>query len=101
MSIVESLMYTAFGSWPDITFSVTALSRYNVQPFEMHTIAAKRVLRYLKTTLEFRIYYQRLPHSANSITIIGYTNSDQWAGNVTTRKSASWRICVRPWIYQF
>jgi hypothetical protein len=32
LSMVGSLMYTALGSQPDITFSVTALSRYNVQP---------------------------------------------------------------------
>jgi hypothetical protein len=92
LSMVGSLMYAALGSRPDIAFSVTALSRYNVQPLEMHVTAAKRVLRYLKTTSEFRIHYQRLPHPANShphepyITIIGYTDSD-WAGNVTTRKS--------------
>jgi len=57
LSMVGSLMYAALGSRPDITFSVTALSRYNVQPLEMHTTAAKRVLRYLKTTAGFRIHY--------------------------------------------
>jgi hypothetical protein len=93
-------MYAALGSRPDIAFSVTALSRYNVQPLVMHATAAKRVLRYLKTTSEFRIHYRRLssthpvylhpanthPHDTTHINIIGYTDSD-WAGNVTTRKS--------------
>jgi len=83
LSIVGSLMYTALGSRPDIAFSITALSRYNVIPLEMHTTAAKRVLRYLKTTVGFQIHYRRLP---NPITIVGYTDSD-WAGNLTTRKS--------------
>jgi len=83
LSMVGSLMYAALGSRPDIAFSVTALSRYNVQPLEMHATAAKRVLRYLKTTAGFRIHYRRLP---NPITIVGYTDSD-WAGNLTTRKS--------------
>jgi len=41
LSIVGSLMYAALGSRPDIAFSVTALSRYNVQPLEMHLTAAK------------------------------------------------------------
>jgi len=81
--MVGSLMYAALGSRPDIAFSFTALSRYNAQPLEMHATAAKRVLRYLKTTAGFRIHYRRLP---NPITIIGYTDSD-WAGNLTTRKS--------------
>jgi len=82
LSMVGLLMYAALGSRLDIAFSVTALSRYNVQPLEMHATAAKRVLRYLKTTAGFRIHYQRLP---NHITIVGYTDSD-WAGNLTTRK---------------
>jgi len=46
-------MYAALGSRPDIAFSVTALSWDNVQPLEMHPMAAKRVLRYLKTTAGF------------------------------------------------
>jgi len=83
LSMVGSLMYAALGSQLDIAFSVTALSRYNIQPFEMHATAAKRVLRYLKTTAGFRIHYRRLP---NPITIVGYTDSD-WAGNLTTQKS--------------
>jgi len=90
LSMVGSLMYAALGSRPDIAFSVTALSRYNVQPLEMHATAAKRVLRYLKSTSEFRIHYRRLPSHIQShdmpINIIGYTDSD-WAGNLTTRKS--------------
>jgi len=56
----------------------------------MHVTAAKRVLRYLKSTSEFRIHYQRLPSHIQShntpINVIGYTDSD-WAGNLTTRKS--------------
>jgi hypothetical protein len=86
LSMVGSLMYAALGSRPDIAYSVTALSRYNVQPLEMHITAAKRVLRYLKTTSDLQIHYRRLPLSNNCISIIGYTDSD-WAGNLKTRKS--------------
>jgi len=97
LSMVGSLMYAALGSRLDIAFSVTTLSQYNVQPVEIHATAAKRVLRYLKTTAEFRIHYRRLtsypqsPQNSLSINIIGYTNSD-WAGNLTTCKSV--RGCV-------
>ena len=66
LSMVGSLMYAALGSRPDIAYSVTALSRYNIQPLEMHTMAAKRVLRYLKTTSDFRIHYRRLPLSSHN-----------------------------------
>ena len=60
LSMVGSLMYAAVGSRTDIAFSVTALSRYNIQPLEMHAKGAKRVLRYLMTTAEFQIHYRRL-----------------------------------------
>jgi len=99
LSIVGSLMYAALGSRPDIAFSVSALSRYNVQPLEMHLTAARRVLRYLKTTSELRIHYRRLGQSHGDyppaksshvynphISVVGFTDSD-WAGNLTTRKS--------------
>jgi len=57
LSIVGSLIYAALGTRPDITFSVTVLSRYNVEPLEMHLTTARRVLRYLKTTSELYIHY--------------------------------------------
>ena len=57
LSMVGLLIYAALGSRPDIAFSVTVLSRYNVQPLKMHTTATKRVLQYLKSTSEFRIHY--------------------------------------------
>jgi len=84
LSIVGSLMYAVLGSRPDIAFSVTALSRYNVQPLEMHLTAAKRVLRYLKVTSNLSIHYQRLSHS--ELSTVGYTDSD-CAENLKTRKS--------------
>ena len=81
LSIVRSFIYVALGSRPDIAFSVNAVSRYNIQPLEMPTMVAKRVLQYQKTTTRLRIHYRRLP---NPISIIIYTDSD-WAG---------WRMCI-------
>jgi hypothetical protein len=60
LSIVGSLMYAALGSRPDLAFSVTALSRYNVQPLEMHLTAARRVLRYLKNNIRTSALTHRL-----------------------------------------
>jgi len=86
-------MYAAFGSKPDIAFSVAAVSRYNVQPLEIHLTTTRRVLRYLKMTSELHIHYRRLPYShANyshvhnsPISVVDFMDSD-WAGNLTTRK---------------
>jgi len=97
LSNVGSLMYAALGTRPNIAFSVTALSRYNVEPLEMHLTAARRVLLYLKTTSELCIHYRRLRNSHDNnppmsyvpnshISVVGFTDSD-WAGNLATRKS--------------
>ena len=77
-------MYAALGSWPDIAFSVMALSRHNVQPLAIHLTAAKPVLRYLKATSSLSIHYRHLPNS--ELSAVGFTDSD-WAGNLKTRKS--------------
>ena len=50
-------MYAAIGTRPDIAFAVAALSRYNVKPYHVHLIAAKRVLRYLKATADVKLVF--------------------------------------------
>ena len=49
-SMVGSIMFAALGTRPDVAFAVGVLSRYKSRPLTMHFTAAKRVIRYLKTT---------------------------------------------------
>lgn len=51
-SLVGSLRYIC-NSRPDISFGVGLVSRFMDDPRHSHWIAAKRILRYLKGTLEF------------------------------------------------
>jgi len=55
--VVGSLMYAALATWPDISFAVTALSHYYSKQFTSHMTAAKRVLKYLKSTTDFRLHF--------------------------------------------
>ena len=82
LSIVWSLMYAALDTCPDISFCVTALSRSNSTPLQMHLTAAKRVLRYLKHTMNHQIHYLQ----AQTVPLTGFTDSG-WAGRTATRKS--------------
>ena len=52
------------------------------KPLESHWIAAKRVLRYLKGTVNFGIMYT----DNCDVELTGYSDSD-WAGNLDDRKS--------------
>jgi hypothetical protein len=86
LSMVGSLMYAALGTRPDLAFCVTSLSRHNSRPLAMHLTAAKRALRYLKSTANLKIHYDVATSNDESSTVTGFTDSD-WAGNLTTRKS--------------
>ena len=60
------------------------LSQYLVEPTRVHLGDAKHVMRYLKGTLDFGLYYN-IDHDFR---LVGYTDSD-WAGSVSDRKSTS------------
>ncbi|XP_074282806.1 phenylcoumaran benzylic ether reductase POP1-like [Silene latifolia] len=54
------------------------------KPSEVHMGTAKRILRYLKGTLEFGVFYQ----PCDNPRLIAYSDSD-WAGSVDDMKSTS------------
>ena len=59
--IVGSLMYLASATWPDISFAVSKLSRFVLNPRDTHWHALERVLRYLKGTMIYGIHYTGYP----------------------------------------
>ncbi|KAL0297766.1 UNVERIFIED_CONTAM: Retrovirus-related Pol polyprotein from transposon TNT 1-94 [Sesamum radiatum] len=59
--IIRSLQYLANGTRPDISFSVSKLTRYTSCPDKTHLGALDRVLRYLKGTMSLAIHYGRFP----------------------------------------
>ena len=81
--IIGSLMYLTT-TRPDLQFSVSLLSRFMSSPTTLHVQAAKKVLRYLKGTIDFGIWYKR----GGGGELLVYTDSD-FAGDVDTRKSTS------------
>ena len=90
LSIIGSLMYAALGTRPDIAFAVTKLSQYNHEPRTSHLTAAKRVLRYLKSTITYGLQFSKDANSRRlgPYKLVGYTDAD-WAGNPQDRKSIS------------
>ncbi|KAA3468613.1 laccase-2-like [Gossypium australe] len=69
---------------PDIMFAVSMLSRFMHCCNEQHLQAAKRVLRYIKGTLSYRVLYNK----AENLRLKGYTDSD-WASSSDDMKSTS------------
>ncbi|KAJ9539132.1 hypothetical protein OSB04_031865 [Centaurea solstitialis] len=82
-AIIGSLLYLT-ASRPDIVFSTGVCARYQCDPRESHLSAVKRILRYLKGTPDFGLWYPK----DSGFELIAYTDSDH-AGCKLNRKSTS------------
>ena len=82
-SMICSLLYL-IASRPDISYSVGVCARYQANPKESHMIALKRIIKYVKTTADFGVWYNK---DTNDV-LAWYSNAD-WARNVVDRKSTS------------
>ena len=67
---------------PNLMLVVSLISRFMANSTELHFATAKRIMRYLKGTLEFGIWYQREGKSE----LLGYTDSN-YAGDVDDNRS--------------
>ena len=81
--LIGSLMYLT-ATRPDLMYVVSLMSRFMASPTELHLQAAKRVLRYLKGTIDLRILYRKRGNGE----LIAYTDND-YAGNIDDRTSTS------------
>ncbi|XP_020687437.1 uncharacterized protein LOC110103174 [Dendrobium catenatum] len=68
---------------PDIAHAVNTLSQHLQAPEQIHLYMLKRLLRYIKGTINFG-----LPISKSSLTLRTFSDAD-WAGDPVTRKSTS------------
>lgn len=69
---------------PDILFAVGVVSRFMEAPTSNHLKVARRILRYLKGTIDLGLFYS----SYDDFNLVGYCDSD-YAGNVNDRESTS------------
>ncbi|GAU50018.1 hypothetical protein TSUD_331710 [Trifolium subterraneum] len=83
--LVGSLRYLC-NTRPDIAYSVGIVSRYMEKPKMSHLSAAKRILRYIKGTMDYGIVLNK--PDKKSIELIGYTDSN-WCGDKDDRKSTA------------
>lgn len=84
-SLVGSLRYLVH-TRPDISYSVSYVSRFMEAPTREHMAAVKQILRYIKGTMSFGCCYRRNP--TEELNLIGFSDSDM-AGDVDDRKSTS------------
>jgi hypothetical protein len=81
-SLVGALHYLTF-TRPDISFAVHQVCQFMNAPSDIHLTAAKRILRYLRGTLDHGLFYTPGP-----ISLSAFSNAD-WAGDPNDRRSTS------------
>lgn len=86
-SAIGCLMYAMLCTRPDLCFCVNLLSRYQTKNNLLVWTLIKRVLRYVKGSLDLKLYFKKKDSDKVEI-LTGYADSS-FADDVTTRHSTS------------
>ena len=81
--MIGSLLYLTT-SRPDIVYATCLCARFQADPREPHSIAIKRIFKYLKGTADLGLWYPR----ESDFKLIGYSDAD-FAGCKIDTKSTS------------
>ena len=81
--IIGKLQYVVH-SRLDITLSVGIVARFSANPRENHLMVFKRIMRYLKGTKDYGLYYKK----NDKFELRAYTDVD-WVGKIDDRKRTS------------
>jgi Reverse transcriptase (RNA-dependent DNA polymerase) len=82
-SVVGALQYVTI-TCPEISFAVNRMSQFMQSPTSCHWAAVKRILRYLKGTINYGLFIQ----PSSSLTLHAYADLD-WAGCPDDRRSTT------------
>ncbi|GKB34570.1 ribonuclease H-like domain-containing protein [Tanacetum coccineum] len=82
-SLAEGLQYLTF-TRPDLSYAVQQICFYMHDPREPHFAALKRILRYVRGTVDFGLQL----YASATTSLVGFTDVD-WAGCLSTRRSTS------------
>ena len=80
-SMIGSLLYL-IASRPNISYSIGVCARYQANPKESHMTTLKRIIKYVKTTAEFGVWYNK-----DTSDVLARNSDADWAGNADDRKS--------------
>jgi transposase InsO family protein len=92
-SVVGAIMYAMLGTRPDLAFAIGQLTRFNSNPGPQHVAVLKRVLRYLRSSIDFELTYGAGSSGSSGssdakLAVFGYCDSD-WGASIDDRRSVS------------
>jgi hypothetical protein len=83
-SIIRSLLYLMIGTCPDISYAVTHLSQFSINPSEDHYKAVLHICHYLASTQDYKLVYGKTANKG----LMAYTDSD-WAADKIRHRSVT------------
>ena len=70
-SAIGSIMYAMLCTRPDVSYALSAMSRYQSDPGDAHWVAVKNILKYLRRTKDSFLIYG----GQEELAVIGYTDA--------------------------
>ena len=70
-SAIGSIMYAMISTRPDISYALSAMSRYQSDPGESHWTVVKNILKYFRRTKDVFLVYG----GEEKLTVTGYTDA--------------------------
>ena len=74
-SMMGSLMYVVIGTRPDLAHTATVLSQFSSSPNQIHFQAAKRILRYVKGTVNWKLLYPKADGNDTGMDLTCYSDA--------------------------
>ncbi|XP_065368776.1 uncharacterized protein LOC135961209 [Calliphora vicina] len=83
--VIGRIMYIMLCSRPDMCYAISELSRYQESPTIVYWQGVKRLVRYLKSSLNMELLYKK---NVSELPLVGFDDAD-YAADERTRKSTS------------
>ncbi|GMJ03321.1 hypothetical protein HRI_004001300 [Hibiscus trionum] len=84
-SVVGALQYLCH-TRPDLAYAVNKVAQYMQAPTDVHWHAVQRILRYIKTTLHFGLWFEC--QQPDSLLLTAFSDAD-WGSDIDNRRSTS------------
>ena len=89
-SAIGSIMYAMICTRPDVSYALSATSRYQSDPGESHWIAVKNILKYLRKTKDAFLVYG----SEEELVVTGYSDASFQTDKDDYRSQSGYVFCL-------
>jgi hypothetical protein len=84
--LLGALLWVSQGTRPDITYSVSQCAKFSSKPKNAHWWALKKILRYLKGTIDYGIHYKK-PGQRNQLLLRDLSLPEAYLSSVSAKEA--------------